>query len=114
MAYYEIPEKPRYEPEVRRLEPRDFAHAVTVFNPLLGRLVENDAAIKAVLDAHESATDAHAELRNAIAELDARVAMIELRYNTNVTGNPYAVTFENLTGLNVAGVWNTGLKRIEF
>ena len=41
-------------------------------------------------------------------------SLLELMYNTDVSGNPFTVTFESLTGLVVSGVWNTTQKRIEF
>lgn len=32
---------------------------------------------------------------------------------SDITANPYAITFESLDGLTVSGVWNTSLLRIE-
>ena len=55
-----------------------------------------------------------AELSKQLADHDARLALIELMYNTDVSGNPYTVTFENLTGLVCTGVWNAALGRLEF
>ena len=46
--------------------------------------------------------------------LSARLALLELMFNTSVTGNPFTVTFETLDGTVVEGVWNTTAKRIEF
>ena len=43
-----------------------------------------------------------------------RLALLELMFNTSVTGNPFTVTFETLDGTVVEGVWNTTAKRIEF
>ena len=44
----------------------------------------------------------------------ARLALLELMYNTDVSGNPFTVTFESLTGLVCTGVWNAELARLEF
>lgn len=49
-----------------------------------------------------------------LEELTARVDMLQLKYHTEVSGYDYNVTFVNLNGLKVTGVWNTSSKRIEF
>ena len=49
-----------------------------------------------------------------LEELTARVDMLQLKYHTEVSSYTYNVTFANLTGLKVTGVWNTASKRIEF
>ena len=48
------------------------------------------------------------------AAINLRLALLELMFNTSVTGNPFTVTFETLDGTVVEGVWNTTAKRIEF
>lgn len=114
MANYVIPETPQYSTEVRRLEGRDYADAEATFNPLFARLMENTAAVKTIGDVHAKSTDAHPAMQAQIAALDARLSLMELKYSTNVTGNPFTVTFDSLTGLDVTGVWNQPMKRIEF
>ena len=42
------------------------------------------------------------------------MSLIELQYSTDVNGNPFRVTFENLDSVDVQGVWNQNAKRIEF
>ncbi len=49
-----------------------------------------------------------------LADLESRLGTLELKYGTNVTGNPFSVGFEALTGLEVAGVWNQPYARVEF
>ena len=49
-----------------------------------------------------------------MTDLDARLSLLELMFNTEVTGNPFTVTFETLDSVTVEGVWNTESKRIEF
>lgn len=64
--------------------------------------------------AHDADRAAHPYLLGLCAGLDARMALLELMYNTDVSGNPYTATFESLTGLVCTGVWNEPLKRLEF
>lgn len=64
--------------------------------------------------AHDADRAAHPYLLGLCAGLDARVVLLELMYNTDVSGNPYTATFESLTGLVCTGVWNAALKRLEF
>jgi hypothetical protein len=67
-----------------------------------------------LIDAHNADPGAHPFLQNLNAALDSRLSLLELMYNTDVSGNPFTVTFDSLTGLVVTGVWNTTQKRIEF
>lgn len=63
---------------------------------------------------HNADPNAHPSVLNQVAVVDSRLSLLELMYNTDVSGNPFTVTFETLTGLTVSGVWNTTQKRIEF
>ena len=67
-----------------------------------------------LIDAHNIDVNAHFSIRNDVTDLDARLSLLELMFNTEVTGNPFTVTFETLDGVTVEGVWNTESKRIEF
>lgn len=52
---------------------------------------------------------------NDVTDLAARVELLELAYmNGEITGNPFYITFDNLDGVSVMGVWNTESDRIEF
>lgn len=64
--------------------------------------------------AHNADETAHPALRGLSAALDSRLSLLELMYTTDVSGNPFTVTFDNLAGLAATGVWNAGQKRIEF
>lgn len=64
--------------------------------------------------ANDADRAAHPYLLGLCAGLDARVALLELMYSTEVSGNPYTVTFESLTGLVCTGVRNEPMKRLEF
>ena len=46
--------------------------------------------------------------------LDARLTLLELMYSTDVSGNPFTITFQNLDGVTVEGVHNATQGRIEF
>lgn len=48
------------------------------------------------------------------SNFESRLNSMELRFMTDVKGNPFTVTFENLDGLKVEGVWNESMARIEF
>ena len=69
---------------------------------------------QALIDAHNIDVNAHFSIRNDVTDLDARLSLLELMFNTEVTGNPFTVTLETLDGVTVEGVWNTESKRIEF
>lgn len=49
-----------------------------------------------------------------LADVDARLGLLELMYRTQVNGNPFTVSFSDMSGLVVTGVWNETLKRVEF
>lgn len=53
-------------------------------------------------------------IRASIAAVDAAVKAIELKYGTEITKNPFSVGFTDLSAVNVTGVWNASLGRIEF
>ena len=66
------------------------------------------------LAAHDVSSQAHPVLREVSAGLDRRLSLLELMFNTDVSGNPFTATFESLVGLDVKGVWNQPLQRLEF
>lgn len=63
---------------------------------------------------HNGDREAHPHLLGLWAGMDARLALLELIYSTDVSSNPFTVTFESLTGLVVTGVWNAVQARLEF
>ena len=72
------------------------------------------AQVLAELAAHNTAPQSHPDLRGAQRDMDSRLALLELLFNTDVSGNPFTATFETLTGLTAQGVWNAALNRLEF
>ena len=67
-----------------------------------------------LIDTHNADPTAHPDVQNLVTTVDSRLALLELMYNTDVSGNPFTVTFETLTGLQVEGIWNTVQKRVDF
>lgn len=49
-----------------------------------------------------------------IDDVNTRLTLLELMYRTQVSGNPFTVSFGDMTDLVVTGVWNDTLKRVEF
>lgn len=71
-------------------------------------LVDQDIAT------HNSDASAHGDIRASVASVEAAVKAIELKYGTDITKNPFSVGFTTLDAVNVTGVWNASLGRIEF
>lgn len=63
---------------------------------------------------HDLSPESHKDLRIAAAKMQADIDILQLKIATDVTANPFSVTFESLDGLTVTGVWNADLARIEF
>ena len=70
--------------------------------------------LAAAIAEHDADENAHPYIRGLCAGIDARLALIELMYATDVSGNPFTVTFNTLDGLVVEGVWNQPQARLEF
>lgn len=77
------------------------------------RMQTNDR-ITAAVAVHNTAPDAHADIRSANTKLRAELDLLKLKYDTDVSANPFMVTFETLEGSTVTGVWNENQARIEF
>jgi hypothetical protein len=71
-------------------------------------LIDQDVAT------HNTDESSHGDIRASIAEIDAAVKNIELKYGTEIKKNPFSVGFADLSAVNVTGVWNASLGRIEF
>ena len=63
---------------------------------------------------HNTDKAAHPSILGTIDQFDSRLSLIELQYGTDVNGNPFRVTFENLDEVDVQGVWNQQKARVEF
>lgn len=55
-----------------------------------------------------------ARVEAMVAEVDDRLTLLELMYRTQVSGNPFTVSFDDMSGLTVTGVWNAAQNRVEF
>lgn len=51
---------------------------------------------------------------DAVTALEGDIRYIKLKMATNVTQNPFEVSFSTLDDVTVTGVWNTSSTRIEF
>lgn len=67
-----------------------------------------------LIDAHNKDAQAHQDMRNSTKDLDARVQRVEDMVMNDITKNAWSVDFDDLEGLEVTGVWNRTLNRIEF
>ena len=63
---------------------------------------------------HPALLGALGNAETTLADVDARLGLLELMYRTQVNGNPFTVSFSDMSGLVVTGVWNETLKRVEF
>lgn len=75
---------------------------------------ESDALLATGIGAHNASEDAHPGILAFLSSLENRLDTLELKYGTSITGNSFSVTFANLTGVTVTGVWNKTNARIEF
>lgn len=75
---------------------------------------ESDDLLAAGVSTHNANKEAHPSILSSVSALDSRLATLELKYGTNVTGNSFNIDFADLTGLVVTGVWNKSYARIEF
>lgn len=71
--------------------------------------------VREALEADNEALAAEVlSLSNANTALEARVARLEDALLSNITGNPFSINFENLTGIALEqGVWNAARQRLE-
>ena len=67
-----------------------------------------------LVNTHNVNPNAHPDIRTALIDVIARMGRLEDMMINNITGNPFLVTFGDLNGLTVSGVWNQTQQRIEF
>lgn len=75
---------------------------------------EVDEKITQGVSTHNSSQESHPDIRAIMAELEADVHALDLKFGTDVSENPFTVTFATLDDVTVTGVWNTTQARIEF
>ena len=75
---------------------------------------EADERLSAAVEVHNSADTAHPGIQVSVNNLDSRIKTLELKFGTSVNGNSFEVTFVNLEGVEVTGVWNEEMGRMEF
>lgn len=89
---YEVPEKPVYDPVIRKLKTSDPANADTIFNPLIQQIINNVEAVKQADD-----TRANADLSNVSKETFK--TFVE---ETGVTGADGSVAAKDLSNVSKA------------
>ena len=73
-----------------------------------------DQKTAGAVSAHNSSPTAHPAILARLAEVETEVEEINLKFGTEVNGNPFTVTFVTLDDVTVSGVWNQAQARIEF
>ena len=63
---------------------------------------------------HNVDPESHPDIRALLKELFGRIGRLEDMIVNDIIGNPFLVTFGNLNDVNVTGVWNQPMQRIEF
>lgn len=97
-----------YDTELWMTAEDTYNYFTTVLMPIVIEEIDRKIAV------HNASEAAHPALQKIIDALAGRVTLIEMQFNTNVTGNPFLVTFENLDDVNLSGTWNERLARVEF
>ena len=75
-----------------------------------------DAAAKIPTDiaAHNASDSAHPNILSQVADVKAQVNVLMLMYGTDVSGNPFTVTFNTLNDVTLDGIWNKQNFRVDF
>jgi hypothetical protein len=67
-----------------------------------------------LIPAPDSVTESGTDINKGLLQpIEDRVVWLMNRIFDEITSNPFLMTFDNLSGLTVSGVWNEDLKRIE-
>ena len=74
----------------------------------------NNKSDNSALINHNIDPSAHGDIRSLLWDAEGRIERMEDMFLNNITGNPFMVTFGNLYGVIVTGVWNQPQARIEF
>lgn len=73
--------------------------------------------VNAAIDEHNTSSNVHTDLFSSTnangADYATRIARLESFLYNDITANPHSMTFENLDGLVVTGVWNKTMARLE-
>jgi len=72
------------------------------------------ATLQELIRVHNEDQNAHPFILAQLADVTGRIGRLEDMILNDVTGNTFMVTFGNLNGVVVSGVWNTLQQRIEF
>ena len=92
----------------------EFVFTVVIVINLSAEMQSLQLFVEERIQEHDLSPESHKDLRIAAAKMQADIDILQLKIATDVTANPFSVTFESLDGLTVTGVWNADLARIEF
>lgn len=92
----------------------EFVFTVVIVINLSAEMQSLQLFVEERIQEHDLSPESHKDLRIAAAKMQADIDILQLKIATDVTANPFSVTFESLDGLTVTGVWNADLSRIEF
>lgn len=97
----------------------DSSAVEVVVNPELDSVTPDQ--MEDTLSAHNADPNAHGAILGNITQLEGEVYRLEgeveemkLRIDTNITANPFTVTFETIEDLSVLGVYNTERGTVDF
>lgn len=73
----------------------------------------DDGRVK-LIPAPNSITEPGTDINKALLQLiEDRVALLMNTVFSDISANPFSITFDTLTEVDVTGVWNAELRRIE-
>lgn len=92
---------------------RDIKDRVAIGDDVFYITYLDDGRVK-LIPAPESITETGTDINKALLQLieDRVVWLMNTMFN-DITANPFNITFDNLDGLTVTGVWNVTQGRIE-
>lgn len=75
---------------------------------------ETASKISDAVSGHNTDAAAHGDIRASVADVAASVRGLELKYGTNIKENPFTVSFASIGDVEITGVWNAAMSRVEF
>lgn len=90
---YVIPAQPQYSEDIRKLQDSDPASASQIFNPLISRLIENIASVKAQADRPVFAAGAEAPEDTGVLWIDTASGTGGLKYFNGSAWVPVPVSY---------------------
>lgn len=92
----------------------EVANAETVTIELVEGVYITAEGARMLIEQHNMDPTSHPDIRLMLDDINSRLRLIELMFYTDVSGNPFTVTFPNLDDVDVTGRWNKPMMRVEF